>query len=702
MRLACRRRGDPKQRPSTGDYSDSTVLTVAGVERHGGVTIVCLSSTAKGAAMRLKTLWIKNFRCCKDVEIAVESMHALVGANNAGKSTILRALDFFFNPSTSKVNDEVFFCKDTTTEIRVEALFGDLTDAEAEAMKAQLRADGTLHLARTASYDGEAGDDDESDGKVKIGVHYNKPQPKYEWLNEPKITATRIKEWLKSPHDLEANGKSFHEKLEGKSTVEHWKTMAEAFAKDCLNDADFESTWTANPKGFPNVLKANLPHFELIPAVRDAADESKVLKTNPFGRLIYEIVKTLDTGLREDIGNKLKETIRRLNREGGDERLAHVSSVETSMKDFLGELMPADLEIEFQAPTVETLLTTPKIFIDDGFRGAIEGKGHGLQRAVIFSILRCYAKLVTARDTKEKRTLILGVEEPELYMHPTAQRTIRRVLRTIADGKDQVIFTTHSPLLVDVTYFDEIVRVEAADKKALPRTACGAKVFQLPMSRMVEDSHTRMPSHKDKITAESLRERYSHAYTATRNEGFFAKQIILVEGQTEGYCLPIYARALGHEFDTMGLAVIECGGKDQIDRLYRIFNELGIPCFILFDFDMGNPKEQPRKASRAILAFINETLTDDPTAPVIKARFACFKDTWEKDLIGEIPDYAKQIEEAAEFLGPCGKPLEARYIATKLTTRTPAFVPPTLQKMIEQAVAVTHTGTCLKCSSVNV
>ena len=53
-------------------------------------------------------------------------VHALVGANNAGKSTILRALDFLFNPSTKKINEESFWNKDTTLQIRVEALFEDL------------------------------------------------------------------------------------------------------------------------------------------------------------------------------------------------------------------------------------------------------------------------------------------------------------------------------------------------------------------------------------------------------------------------------------------------------------------------------------------------------------------------------------------------------------------------------------------------
>src|SRR6476619_6010840 len=100
--------------------------------------------------MKLKTLRIQNLRCCKDVTIEIESMHALVGANNAGKSTILKALDFLFNPSTSKVSEEAFWKKDTTLSIRVEVLFVDLTDPEKEALGSCLKPDGSFHLARTA------------------------------------------------------------------------------------------------------------------------------------------------------------------------------------------------------------------------------------------------------------------------------------------------------------------------------------------------------------------------------------------------------------------------------------------------------------------------------------------------------------------------------------------------------------------------
>ena len=56
--------------------------------------------------MKLKWVHIRNYRSCRDVRIDIGSMQALVGANNAGKSSIIRALDFLFNPSTTKVDEE--------------------------------------------------------------------------------------------------------------------------------------------------------------------------------------------------------------------------------------------------------------------------------------------------------------------------------------------------------------------------------------------------------------------------------------------------------------------------------------------------------------------------------------------------------------------------------------------------------------------
>lgn len=633
--------------------------------------------------MIVASLRIINFRCFADETIYCGSMHALVGANCAGKSTVAHALDFLFNPSAPKITKDWFHHRNTKEALRVEAVFVRLTEAEKEAFKGYLRSDNSFQLARTAVWEGEG-----DDASAFVSQAYNKPLPKADWLNPNKIDADSIKTWAKESLTIRARSFSEYMKDE-KPTVGVWKQRAAEFADKFLNEAeDYEDSWTDNPKGFGGVLKGNLPHYELIPAVRDVEDESKVGKTNPFGKLIHSIIEKLDPELKKQIDEILNATTKRLNRSGGKERIQAITDMERRLEAYVREIIPADVELEFEAPTVEAILTTPMMMVDDGFRGPVQLTGHGLQRAVIMSILRVYAELSTARDKGQRRTLILGVEEPELYMHPPMLRSVRKVLRKIADAGDQVFFTTHNPGLVDVGFFDEIIRVES-DTKA----RCTV-VRQLTMADMMEDLETRWPKLKGKVGPDSIRERYSHAYTTTRNEGFFAKKVILVEGPTELYCLPIYATTLGIDFDSLGIVVVECGTKDQIDRLYRVFNELGIPCYTLFDYDLGGESESNSEDLLEALGIKAEK----PSTSVIAEKIAYFKTAWERELMGEIPDYEKLAGEATQVLGlrsDGNKPLRARYIAIKLSKMAKPYVPPTIEKIIRQAVSVKHTGSCL-------
>lgn len=650
--------------------------------------------------MKLRTLRIRNFRCFDEIDLEIASMHALVGANNSGKSTILKAIDFMLNPSSKKINEECFCKGRTTLPIEVEGVFDQLSDEETTLLAPYLRSDGLFQFKRTAELitsdatgDQRLADDEDS---FRILASYCKPQPKIEWLKPSNCSSAAIDEWWKVKESLEVDGKSFAKFVgDKKPGVQEWRRNAIEFAQLNLPSNEFEDEWIANPQGYANVLKSTLPHCILIPAVRDASDESKVTKSNPFGKLIYEIVRNLDSSFRESLAAKLKETTRLLNREGQSERAAGVNEVEATIKKYLGEVMDADLELEFRAPTVEILLTSPRIVVDDGFRGAVDGKGHGLQRAVIFAILRAYSTLVTDRSGTSRRPLILAVEEPELYMHPTAQRTIRKVLRSIADGGDQVLFSTHSPLLVDVAFFDEIVRFDNATNSATD--ARPDRRFQLTLLDMISDLERRWPNVRGKVSPESIRERYSHAYSPGRNEGFFAKKLILVEGPTEAYSLPIYASAIGQDLDLLSISVIECGSKDQIDRLYRVFNELGVSCFVVFDFDQGNADGERIKESRELLKLLGANDIEMPDGNAVLHNCFYFATTWEKELEKEIADYPKLVAEARKVLGlnTEAKPLIARYIARKLTSQQPPFVPSSIRAIVETAIAVQRTGSCL-------
>jgi predicted ATP-dependent endonuclease of OLD family len=311
--------------------------------------------------------------------------------------------------------------------------------------------------------------------------------------------------------------------------------------------------------------------------------------------------------------------------------------------------------------------------------------------------------MISSVDGK-RRNLILAVEEPELYMHPQAQRTIRQVFRKITGGGDQVLFSTHSSLLVDVAFFDEIIRMESQFSGENGDKTKSSHAWQLPMVRMIEDIETRIPKLKGKVTPESIRDHYSHAYNPRRNEGFFASKIILVEGLTEEYSLPLYADALPNcAFDPQGISVVECGGKGTIDRLFRIFNEFHIPCYILFDYDNDNADKKIINKSKELLELAGEPQNAPPSLHVAD-RIACFPKKWETDLKGEMEDADSLASEAREELGlwdsDASKPLIARYVARKLTARTPPCIPPSLKLIIEKAVAVKWQKSCLQTKAI--
>jgi predicted ATP-dependent endonuclease of OLD family len=632
-------------------------------------------------------------------------MHALVGANNAGKSSVLRALDFLFNPSTKCLNEESFWNKDTGLEIRVEAIFSYLTDKEKEVLGAYLKADGTFHIARSARMGAKSGesesDSEQGEDKIEIGQHYKKPVPEPEWLQESNINGNNIKEWWKKKDQLTVDGVSFAEfvGLTKAPTVGDWKEKAKEFITTHADKIPMQDAWIDNPRGYANVLKGTLPFFVLVPAVRDVTEESKGTKSSPFGKLLFAILDTVTQEKRSKIEGILTEISKQMNRAGGEERVALIADTEKQLNTLLNDFFTGcDLEIEFETPTLEALLSAPKLYIDDGFRNAVENKGHGLQRAVIFTILRRYAEYMTTSPEGKKRNLILAVEEPELYMHPQAQRTVRRVFRKIAEGGDQVLFSTHSSLLVDVAYFDEIIRLESSCEKTDGKKTTASRAWQLPIEKMIEDLDTRL-NLKGNATAESIRDLYSHAYNPRRNEGFFASKIILVEGITEEYCLPIYADAIPNcAFDPQGISVVECGGKWPMDRLFRIFNELHIPCYMLFDYDKDNSDKNAIKKSKELLALAGEN-QDEPQALFVADGAACFPKKWETDLKSEIPEADVLGRDAKKELGlsdDTGKPLIARYLARKLTSRNPAVVPPSLKTIIEKAIAVTWKKSCLQ------
>src|ERR1700685_3280198 len=91
-----------------------------------------LASLALGCPLRIKRARIQNFRCLEDIEIDFDIVTTFIGPNGVGKSTVLHALDWFFN-GTILTDDDVLHGA-SRRWVRVEVEFDNLTAADREKL----------------------------------------------------------------------------------------------------------------------------------------------------------------------------------------------------------------------------------------------------------------------------------------------------------------------------------------------------------------------------------------------------------------------------------------------------------------------------------------------------------------------------------------------------------------------------------------
>jgi len=159
---------------------------------------------------------------------------------------------------------------------------------------------------------------------------------------------------------------------------------------------------------------------------------------------------------------------------------------------------------------------------------------------------------------------LLLIEEPELMLTPQAQRHLANLLRMLAESGNQVIYSTRSPAFVDATHAEEIVRLDLHASGSIARRTT-------PRS-LTDEQRLRLAAEFDH----------------ERSEMFFARGVILAEGRTERFALPLIFRVLGHDLDAEGIAMVEVGGKANLPLVAGVLNDLRIPCLVVHDTDRGH------------------------------------------------------------------------------------------------------------------
>jgi len=541
--------------------------------------------------MKLCKVEIDKFRSIEHTEIDVDSLAIFIGENNAGKSNILRAIELFYESSIRGINEEYFYFKNRNEPISVILTFDRLNDYEKKQK-----------YLKHWIYDEAI--------RVRKMIEYNAQSQKYE---------IPFFGWQAKPSDMHFDLSRFDEYKGELSNIVEEKSLPDYFKNDKGNvthvsykegvaklieegKVEFgDPGWVENPGGYKEVFADLLPKFYLVPAVKDAQDESKTTQQTVLGKLVNDLTNriVLKNPRFEEVKEQLVGLKKYLNRsdDGDDsERLQEIKDFEETITSIICESMPGTkVGIEIVTPELVDLFKDVNITLDDALPTSIDSKGHGLQRALILAYIRAYAKTINTEVVEEEqqealvKNFILAIEEPELYLHPNGQRKMMEVIKNISNT-DQILACTHSGFFVDMFEYKNLVIVG--------REGFGpTNSFQYIGDIFSAES----PGEKNRLKKIF---RYLSLFDLSRSEMFFSKRVILVEGDTEKFIIPLWATRFSEEdkkysLSSNNICVVECGGKTNILIFMRVLNKFRIPYIVIHDVDpIDFPEDKPSKTDK--------------------------------------------------------------------------------------------------------
>lgn len=210
--------------------------------------------------------------------------------------------------------------------------------------------------------------------------------------------------------------------------------------------------WHPGRGQFENVtgidaLVKGLIDFEAVWADARPSDTIDFSSTKTLGRLLESsFQRFVETEIWAELVAAHSKAF--TSNEGGS-FLTEVAELAAGIKSFVDDQYgTADLRFDFGLPDASVFMKQGQLQVDDGAgETPIEGKGTGMQRAVALAIIQMYAKSVASADDSGLKPLVLMLDEPETWLHPSAQLKLGDALCRIGEH-DQVFVITHSPYLI--------------------------------------------------------------------------------------------------------------------------------------------------------------------------------------------------------------------------------------------------------------
>lgn len=593
--------------------------------------------------MRIERVHIRNLRAAKDLEVSLDSVTALVGANGSGKSTILLALRVFFGEATVAAGD--YHNEDTGKDIDITATFGGLGPAARERFPGYVGGDGRLEVTCIVHWDGS--------GAVRT-LHGLVPQnPDFAAVRSEgrEALAGPLYEALAARPEYDSLPQAWPGIRGVREALAEWEAGHPDRCRRMPDDGRF-----FGPGGDGHAHLSGLVRFLHVPAEQAAAGGAGAA----LGELL-DITIQRNLGEREEY-KALPGKIRAACKEAMDSGQSEALQLGDALSRTLRSLAP-ETQVEIIGNPPEPSIGRPRFdayLVENRYSSPAASAGHGLQRALVITALHhlsgaradgeSYANMAyryppnsrEARaamsrdpggDARDAPTVVLAIEEPELYQHPTRIRHLAGLLRSMPDkglagvpGPVQVVYTTHSPHFVFADRIGQIRLVSMKQGRLIdPGTVAVASAT--PSDILGDMRRCGAVRESDGAVDYYLLE----AMGPAASEGFFARAVVLVEGPSDRIVLEAVAGAMGISLDSLGVSVVPCEAKSAMPLPISVFRRFGVPVYAVWDAD--GDRDGQREESRRIALALGH---DGDWRGRICGQFACLEDDIEATIDSDL------------------------------------------------------------------
>lgn len=445
--------------------------------------------------MRIKRLVINNFRAFRYAEIDFDDFNCIIGKNDTGKSTILAALEWFFDQKRELSEDDFAAAGFDWYERQSSPYYDETTGETFQG-----------ETIRDYIYDNFC---------VSVDVYFSD-------ANLPKRTEEIdfifSKDYLSKEGDI-CIRKYMRHPFEHLNFPYKGKIMGYCIKKRCFekvgkafSDCTIEELETAY-----NEIGKNAN--ELCEGLHQLEKESKN-KNRGIGLLtINSKISEEKVKIKEQICSELYNHYIRVGEKTCDEQwisFDDIDSIEyhfslalpkfilytskTPINDYLNELFTPYNAVKVYKPIEEAKIHTTKKLSEylnlDGENETLhikenekidlftqnslifkqkdlplsiplKNRGEGLQLKIKNAVFR----LLTEIQTKNQINTIFAFEEPETHLHPSAQIEMYETIKALSENTDyQVIITTHSPYIVKELAQNNIVPIVVKQEEAAKKS----------------------------------------------------------------------------------------------------------------------------------------------------------------------------------------------------------------------------------------